>query len=130
MIQGTSITRPARPLGLAFPIRAWRSFRTERTALRSGDGFARAYAENLSHRLPLLYCVMLFDTAELMASFYDVAPAILVLWLPLPFIALGCRRAAYWLPHKVMRRPLDVLSHDARILLWQADQGSRGVTRS
>jgi diguanylate cyclase (GGDEF)-like protein len=116
MIQGTSITRQAGPRGLAFLIRAWRSFRTERTAQRSGEGFTRAYAENLSHRLPLLYCVVLFDTAVLMASFYGVAPTILVLWLPLPFIALGCRRAAYWLPHKVMRRPLDVLSQDIRRL--------------
>ena len=112
MTHETIIEKQTGPLGRASPFRTWGFFRNERIAQQSGEGFTRAYAENLSHRLPLLYCVVLFDTAVLMASFHGVAPAILVIWLPLPFIALGCRRAAYWLPTKVMQRPLEVLSRD------------------
>lgn len=92
-----------RPLGL---------FRSERTALQRGEGFTRSYAANLSHRLPLLYCVVLFDVAVLMANFHSVAPAFLVFWLPLPFLAVGCLRAAYWRPVNVKRRSLEVLSRD------------------
>lgn len=107
-----NFTDPFEPVGGNRPRRSLGLFRSERTALQSGEGFTRAYAANLSHRLPLLYCVVMFDIVVLMASFQGAAPAILVFWLPLPFFAVGCLRAAYWLPVNVERRSLEVLARD------------------
>lgn len=97
-------------------VRTMGIFRSERTALQNGEAVTRAYAENLSHRLPLLYCVALFNTAVLMMSFRSVAPAILAFWLPLPFVVVGCLRAFYWLPQNVIRRTKDVLARDIKQL--------------
>jgi diguanylate cyclase (GGDEF)-like protein len=112
MAHEASFTELHEPVAGTWLIRILAIFRSERTALQSGESFTRAYAENLSHRLPLLYCVALFDTAVLMASFRGVAPAFLVIWLPLPFVVIGCLRAVYWLPRNVKRRSLEVLSRD------------------
>ena len=87
-----------------------------RIAVQKGEAFTLAYATNLSHRLPLLYCVLLFDTLILSITFYGTAPAILVLWLPIPFMAVNMWRAAYWLPSNVRKRPLAVLSRDIKRL--------------
>lgn len=110
MAHEATLAKPLEAVAVAWPIRALGMFRKARTAPKSGEVFTRAYADNLSHRLPLLYCVVLFDTAVLMASFHSVAPALLVFWLPLPFVAIGCQRAAYWLPHNVKQRSLEDLA--------------------
>src|SRR5438874_9627784 len=65
---------------------------------RTGEDFTFTYAANLSHRLPLMYCVVLFDTLVLMITFHAVAPPILTIWLPLPCIAVLVARVEYWLP--------------------------------
>ena len=111
-----SFAATTKPVGGNRGIWAVGLFRSERTELQCGEGFTRAYAANLSHHLPLLYCIVLFNIAVLMVSFRSGAPALLVFWLPMPFIAIGCLRAAYWLPINVKRRSLEVLSRDIRQL--------------
>ena len=90
----------------------WSRFRYTRIAVQKGEEFTRAYVATLSHRLPLLYCVVLFDTLVLMASFHRSAPSFLTLWLPLPFLAAVSVRAAYWLPVNVRKRSATVLARD------------------
>lgn len=87
-----------------------------RIASQSGDEFTLAYATNLSHRLPLLYSVLLFDLIALMFEFSSAAPAALVFWIPLVPMALICWRAVYWTPSLVRRRPVTQLQQDIRRL--------------
>jgi len=57
------------------------------------DDLVRAYGENLSHRLPLIYGVVIFNTLVLSAAFFNSAPILLTLWLPLALALAVCSRA-------------------------------------
>lgn len=81
-------------------------------APQTGDGFTQAYAENLSHRLPLVYVVTMVNIVTMMVTFRQSAPAALVFWLPLPMLAALLARATYWLPINVQRRSLPLLKRD------------------
>ena len=78
--------------------------------------FAQEYAQSLSSRVPLLYCVLLFNMAVLVVNFIHTAPAWLAIACPLaiaPFIIL---RAIYWLPSSVARRKVETLRSDLRAM--------------
>ena len=81
-----------------------------------GDDFARAYAENLSQHLPLVYCVVLFDSLVLAIAFFHSAPGLLTFWLPLVLCLLVCSRALYWRTSLVRRRRVEILQRDLRQL--------------
>ncbi|MEO0032498.1 MAG: hypothetical protein RIS94_2256, partial [Pseudomonadota bacterium] len=70
---------------------------------RRGDDFTRAYVTGLSHRLPLLYLVVVFDALLLALRFRDDAPLWLIAVGPL-LGAYGLIRAYYWLPVRVNAR--------------------------
>ena len=95
---------------------AWRLARLRVTrALRENwrnEAFAQAYAENLSHRLPLLYCVTIFDVLVLMLDFRRVAPFALAELLPFMLIVGLVVRAWHWRPQAVRHRPHDALVRD------------------
>lgn len=74
----------------------------------------QAYAINLAHRLPLLYCVVLFNIAVLAASFRALAPLALSAAAPLLLSGAIAVRAAHWLPSRVARRSLAELARDLR----------------
>lgn len=82
------------------------------SATQAGDGFTQAYAENLSHRLPLIYVVTMVNIVTLMVTFRQSAPATLAFWLPLPMLAALLARASYWLPINVRSRSLPLLKRD------------------
>ena len=79
---------------------------------RNGEDFTLAYASNLANRLPLLYCVVLFDIAILAASFRASAPAFLTQVAPLLIAGGVASRIFYWLPRHTRNRPLAVLARD------------------
>lgn len=59
---------------------------------RRGDHFVRAYGDNLSHRLPLLYTVVLFNIVALAVIFHSTAPRWLWLYVSAATImAIGAR---------------------------------------
>jgi diguanylate cyclase (GGDEF)-like protein len=72
---------------------------------RSGDSFARAYAQSISHRLPLLYLVVAFNIAVLAVRFAGKAPLALLAVAPV-LIGYAGARAIHWLPARTARRPL------------------------
>lgn len=76
----------------------------------------QAYASNLSHRLPLLYCVVLFNIVVLASSYWTLAPLSLTLATPLVLGCLIASRVNHWLPGAVARRTLPEISRDLRRL--------------
>ncbi len=73
---------------------------------RPGESFTLAYATSLSHRLPLLYLIVVFDVVLLSLRFAGSAPLLHVLLGPtlgIYAVARGC----YWLPARVARRPIE-----------------------
>ena len=81
---------------------------------REEAAFAHEYAQSLTSRVPLLYCVLLFNMAVLSANFVNVTPAWLSIACPLaiaPFVVL---RAIHWRPSSVARRKVTTLRSDLR----------------
>lgn len=76
-----------------------------------GEGFARAYARSLSHRLPLLYLVVVIDLALLSWRFAGTAPTALVSIGP-ALCLFGAWRALHWMPHRVRARTVPQLVQD------------------
>ncbi|MBA4354428.1 MAG: hypothetical protein C0409_07020, partial [Novosphingobium sp.] len=85
---------------------------------REGDSFTRAYAKSLSHRLPLLYLVVVFDCVLMAQRFQDRAPPWLALFGPLALGAFALWRAVYWMPQRVESRSLITLRRDLRTMSW------------
>ena len=78
---------------------------------RPGDAFTHAYAMSVSHRAPLLYLVVIFNTLLIAFRFMGSAPLMLLLVAPL-IAVLATSRALYWLPVRVRRRPVELLRKD------------------
>jgi diguanylate cyclase (GGDEF)-like protein len=78
---------------------------------RPGDAFTEAYALSVSHRAPLLYLVVIFNTLLVAACFHGSAPLGLVLAGPVMSI-VAVQRASHWLPNKVATRPVEQLRTD------------------
>lgn len=78
---------------------------------RSGDAFTLSYAVSVSHRLPLLYLVVILDIALLAGHFAPVAPFPLVVAGPLLTI-FAAWRAFHWRPGRVLQRPLPQLRRE------------------
>ncbi|MBU6266633.1 MAG: EAL domain-containing protein [Sphingomonadales bacterium] len=78
----------------------------------ASEDFVRAYAQNLSHRLPLIYCVVIVNALLLTWSVhrdtaigpFDVMPMVLIV------VAGG--RAWHWRPAAVRLRNLPTLAND------------------
>lgn len=85
---------------------------------REGDNFTLAYAQSLSHRLPLLYLVVVFDLLLVAARFRTMAPGWLVAVGPVALGSFSLWRAHYWRPAAVARRSIDVLRHDLKAMSW------------
>lgn len=85
---------------------------------REGDGFTRAYGHSLSHRLPLLYLVVVFDAWLMAFRFWAVAPHWLALFGPVILGNFALWRALYWMPGKVSRRSLGRLRRDLKVMSW------------
>lgn len=78
----------------------------------NGKAFACAYAQNLSHRLPLIYCVVIVNALLLVWTFRGVAPVFVVQVIPPALIGGTAYRAWYWRPGSVRRRSHAELVHD------------------
>lgn len=78
---------------------------------RPGDAFTEAYALSVSHRAPLLYLVVVFNTLLVASCFYGTAPRLLVLIGP-AFSLVAVQRAWHWMPDKVAGRPVERLRSD------------------
>lgn len=76
---------------------------------REEAAFTQEYAQSLSSRVPLLYCVLLFNMAALATCFMGAAPAWLALGAPIAIAPFIIFRALYWLPSWVAIRPNAVL---------------------
>lgn len=85
---------------------------------REGDNFTLAYAQSLSHRLPLLYLVVVFDLLLVAARFRTMAPGWLVAVGPVALGSFALWRAHYWLPSAVEQRNIDTLRHDLKAMSW------------
>ena len=85
---------------------------------RQGDNFTLAYAHSLSHRLPLLYLVVVFDLLLVAARFRTMAPGWLVAVGPVALGSFALWRAHYWRPVAVSQRSIDVLRHDLKAMSW------------
>ena len=102
--------------------RQLRSFRKRRRRIyakltpRKGEAFTLAYGSHLANRLPLVYCVLLFDISILAAAFRGSAPAFLTGVVPMLLTIAILSRALYWLPEKVSQRSVEVISRDLRRL--------------
>lgn len=94
-------------------VRALRSLR-DLVTQREVPAFVLEYAQSLSSRVPLLYCVLAFNMAVLAINFRDVAPGWLVFGVPIAILPFVVFRAAYWLPPCVAARPLARLRLDLR----------------
>ncbi len=78
---------------------------------RPGDAFTEAYALSVSHRAPLLYLVVIFNTLLVAVCFHRTAPELLL--LVGPFMSLvAVQRAWHWLPDKVAGRSVEQLRVD------------------
>lgn len=78
---------------------------------RRGDRFTLAYAHGLSHRLPLLYLIVVFDTLVMGFAFRHAAS--LLQWaIGIAVVLFGSWRAVHWLPGAVGRRSLASLRKD------------------
>lgn len=82
---------------------------------RPGDAFTEAYALSVSHRAPLLYLVVIFNTLLVAGCFLGTAPLALVVVAPVMSI-VAAHRAFHWLPDKVMRRPVEQLRTDLQAM--------------
>ena len=78
---------------------------------RPGDAFTEAYALSVSHRAPLLYVVVIFNTLLVAGCFYGSAPELLVLIGPVMSL-VAAQRAWHWMPEKVSARPVEQLRSD------------------
>ncbi|WP_083554757.1 bifunctional diguanylate cyclase/phosphodiesterase [Novosphingobium sp. NDB2Meth1] len=78
---------------------------------RPGDAFTEAYALSVSHRAPLLYLVVVFNTLLVASCFYGTAPRLLVLMGPVLSL-VAVQRAWHWMPDKVAGRPVEGLRSD------------------
>lgn len=85
---------------------------------REGDNFTLAYAQSLSHRLPLLYLVVVFDLVLVAARFRTMAPGWLVAVGPVALGSFSLWRAHYWRPLAVAQRSIDTLRHDLKTMSW------------
>jgi diguanylate cyclase (GGDEF)-like protein len=85
---------------------------------RQGDNFTLAYAHSLSHRLPLLYLVVVFDLLLVAARFRTMVPGWLVAVGPVALGSFALWRAHYWRPVAVSQRSIDVLRHDLKAMSW------------
>ncbi|MFY7837266.1 MAG: putative bifunctional diguanylate cyclase/phosphodiesterase [Novosphingobium sp.] len=83
-----------------------------------GDSFTQAYAHSLSHRLPLLYMVVVFDALLVALRFRSDAPALLTLFGPVVLGSFAAWRAFYWRPSAVAGRSLMVLRRDLHAMSW------------
>lgn len=63
-----------------------------------------ASVTSLARRLPLLYCVVIFNVGVLAASFRNLAPPLLTVAIPLFLVTALAGRAIHWLPELVARR--------------------------
>ncbi|WP_408591704.1 putative bifunctional diguanylate cyclase/phosphodiesterase [Novosphingobium sp.] len=75
------------------------------------SGLTEAYAAGLSQRLPLLYCVVMFNATLLALNFRHVAPWWLLVVHPLG-IVVALNRALYWRPSQIARRPAETVRRD------------------
>ncbi|NLR72430.1 EAL domain-containing protein [Novosphingobium sp. ERN07] len=89
-----------------------------RWAQHEGDSFTQAYANSLSHRLPLLYMVVVFDALLVALRFRSEAPIWLTLFVPLLLGSFAIWRAFYWRPSAVVGRSLAVLRRDLNAMSW------------
>lgn len=80
------------------------------------DGLVHAYAANLSHRLPLIYSVIIIDQAVLATRFDGLAPTLLTLWIPLALSCLFLWRGIYWLPFFTTRRTSRRVARDLAVM--------------
>lgn len=85
---------------------------------REGDNFTLAYAHSLSHRLPLLYLVVVFDLLLVAARFRTMAPGWLVAVGPVALGSFALWRAHYWRPAAVAQRSIHTLRHDLKAMSW------------
>ncbi len=85
---------------------------------REGDNFTLAYARSLSHRLPLLYLVVVFDMLLVAIRFRDIAPSWLIAPGPIFLSAFALWRAYYWRPAAVEQRATAVLRRDLASMSW------------
>jgi diguanylate cyclase (GGDEF)-like protein len=109
---GVARWRPWRAC-LRLAARLRRPFREEWSASRpNGAAFATAYAQNLSHRLPLIYCVVVVNAWLLVWTFRKLAPPVLALFVPLGLMAVVAVRAWHWRPAAVRARRQEVLVND------------------
>lgn len=107
-------------------VRGWLASRLSRLARapggrwqqREGDNFTLAYAQSLSHRLPLLYLVVVFDLVLVAARFRTMAPGWLVAVGPVALGSFSLWRAHYWRPLAVAQRSIDTLRHDLKTMSW------------
>jgi len=92
---------------------------------RAGEPYVRAYATNISHRLPLLYLVVIFNIASLALRFCEKAPLALLAVAPV-LVGYAAIRAVHWLPARTAQRPLAAQRADLRKLGQRA--GISGLT--
>lgn len=85
-----------------------------------GEALVRSYARHLANRLPLVYAVLAINIVVLSARFFERAPAVLTLALPLVLISIAVWRGLYWLPRLVTARSDAILRRD---LEWMAVNG-------
>ena len=78
---------------------------------RPGDAFTEAYALSVSHRAPLLYLVVIFNTLLVAGCFLGTAPLALVVLAPI-MVLIAAKRAFHWLPDRVAQRPVEQLRSD------------------
>ncbi|KUR73244.1 diguanylate cyclase [Novosphingobium fuchskuhlense] len=78
---------------------------------RHGDAFTLAYARSVSHRAPLLYLAVIFNTLLVAWSFHTRAPVAMLAVAPV-IMVLAASRAVYWMPKRVAGRPVEQLRLD------------------
>ncbi|WP_068073760.1 putative bifunctional diguanylate cyclase/phosphodiesterase [Novosphingobium lentum] len=99
--------RPYRP--------AWHRL-VRRLAPKWDDALTDAFAGLLSHRLPLVYGVVLFNIGILSGRFSGVAPRFLTVTAPLMLTMVIMQRLLYWLPVFVRHRPRERVVRDLQML--------------
>ena len=92
----------------------WRAEAIAHATKSHGDDFTRASGNNTAKRLPLLYCVILFNIVLLATGFHGTAPLWLTVWIPAVLFGLVAMRAIHWLPGRVARRSNPAIEGDMR----------------